>query len=101
MMNSIGRRGATIFGTIPAYMIGYVLIASAQNMYMIVAGRLLTGIGLGLTLCIPTIYIVEICSKENRGTYGVLPNIFCQVGILATYIVGSSFDWRGLALSSK
>lgn len=100
-MNSLGRKGATIFGTIPSYMIGYVLIGSAQNPHMVVAGRLLSGIGLGLTLCIPTVYIVEISSKENRSTLGVLPNIFCQIGILATYTAGSFVDWRGLALASK
>ncbi len=37
------------------------------------------GIGLGLTLCIPAVYIVEISSANHRGVLGVLPNLFCQV----------------------
>jgi hypothetical protein len=39
------------------------------------------GIGLGLTLCIPAVYIVEISSASHRGILGVLPNLFCQGSI--------------------
>ena len=59
-----------------------------------------TGIGLGLTLCIPTVYIVEISSSVHRGILGVLPNFFCQLGILATYIAGHWLDWKLLSFAS-
>jgi hypothetical protein len=43
------------------------------------------GIGLGLTLCIPAVYIVEISSANHRGVLGVLPNLFCQVHFYQTF----------------
>lgn len=96
-MSVLGRRGATLFCTVPAYTVGYLLIGSAANMPMIIAGRFLTGVGLGLTLSIPNVYIVEVTSPEFRGVLGVIPNIFCQVGIFITYVLGHFMDWSQLA----
>jgi hypothetical protein len=42
-MNQLGRRGATLFCTIPAYFIGFVLIGASRNIIMVIAGRFLTG----------------------------------------------------------
>ena len=101
VMDSFGRRGGTLFCTGPAYFIGYLLIGAANNIFMLVIGRFLTGIGLGLTLSIPTVYIVEITSPQYRGVLGVLPNLFCQVGIFGTYIMGQWLDWSWLAFACE
>ena len=42
-MNTFGRRGATLFCTIPAYFLGFILIGASTNIYMVIAGRFLTG----------------------------------------------------------
>jgi len=42
-MNHLGRRGSTLFLTVPAYFSGYILMGSAKNLAMIVVGRFLTG----------------------------------------------------------
>ena len=65
---------------------------------MLIGGRFLTGMGLGLTLTIPNVYLVEVTDPQFRGVLGVLPNLFCQLGIFATYITGQWLDWSQLAL---
>jgi facilitated trehalose transporter len=76
-MASFGRRGATLLCTAPAYLLGYLIMASANSLEQIVIGRFFTGIGLGFTLTVPNVYIVEVTSPEVRGWLGVLPNLFC------------------------
>ena len=39
--------------------------------------------------------------QEYRGVLGVLPNLFCQLGIFITYVVGQWLDWSQLALACK
>ena len=96
-MTKIGRRGATLVFTIPAYALGFLLVGCAGNCTTIIFGRLLTGTGLGLTLSIPTVYVVEISSPEYRGALGVVPNLFCQIGIFCTYVSGAYLVWDWLA----
>ena len=38
-----GRRGATLLCTIPAYFVGFILIGASTNIFMVIAGRFLTG----------------------------------------------------------
>ena len=124
-MSTLGRRGATLLCTVPCYLIGYIVIGMSSNYITLILGRFLTGLGLGMTLTIPNVYIVEVTSpviflffnslsfflnlkstvcfhfQEYRGVLGVLPNLFCQLGIFITYVVGQWLDWSQLALACK
>jgi len=99
LMSMLGRRGSTMFCTIPCYTLGYVLIGCANGYPMIIVGRFLTGMGLGLTLTIPNVYIVEVTDPHFRGVLGVLPNLFVQLGIFITYVMGQWLDWSHLAFT--
>ena len=64
-------------------------------------GRIFTGIGLGVTLSVPMVYLVEIVHPSMVSTLGVVPNLFAQFGILVTYALGISLEWYQLALICK
>ena len=98
LMSTLGRRGATLYCTIPCYTVGYLIVGCSTSYIMLIGGRFLTGMGLGLTLTIPNVYLVEVTDPQFRGVLGVLPNLFCQLGIFATYITGQWLDWSQLAL---
>jgi len=98
-MARLGRRGAALYVMSLAYLLGYLLIGFAVNVEMIILGRVLGGVGLGLTLSITPVYLVEVSSIESRGMLGAIPPIFTQVGLLATYLAGIWLDWKNLALS--
>lgn len=101
LMSTFGRRGATLFCTIPCYMLGYIVIGLAQSYISLIVGRFLTGMGLGMTLTIPNVYIVEVTDPQYRGVLGVLPNLFCQLGIFITYVVGQFLDWSQMAFACR
>ena len=61
-MSTLGRRGATLLCTVPCYLIGYIVIGMSSNYITLILGRFLTGLGLGMTLTIPNVYIVEVTS---------------------------------------
>lgn len=58
--NCIGRKWASIFGSCGALAVGYSLFAGAQYVWMMLLGRFLTGVGLGFSTTISTIYIMEV-----------------------------------------
>merc|ERR1711887_506759 len=99
-MARLGRRGAALYIMSLAYLVGFLLIGAAFSVEMIIIGRFCGGVGLGLTLSITPVYLVEILSLKIRGMLGCIPPLFTQIGLLATYLSGCWMDWRLLALSS-
>jgi hypothetical protein len=39
--------------------------------------------------------------QAHQELLGVIPNMFCQLGILFTYIAGHWLDWQWLAFASE
>ena len=96
-MRHFGCRGATLYATAPTYLVGFLLIGVSSDVRLMVAGRIVSGVGLGLTLSVPTVYIVDVTCHEVRGSLGVAPNLLCQLGIFFTYVVGNMVEWNLLA----
>jgi hypothetical protein len=40
-------------------------------------------------------------TQAHQELLGVIPNLFCQLGILFTYIAGHWLDWQWLAFASE
>lgn len=98
-MQRFGRRGATLTFMAMAYLLGFLFIGAAAYVEMIIAGRFLGGIGLGLTLSITPVYLVEVTGLKIRGMLGVVPPLLTQIGLFATYLAGSWLDWRNLGIA--
>jgi SP family sugar porter-like MFS transporter len=64
------------------------------------AGRIFTGVAIGIaSFAVPT-YIVEVSSPALRGAFGALNQLQITIGILLAYAIGAPTDWRVLALVS-
>ncbi|KAJ9643002.1 hypothetical protein H2201_006397 [Coniosporium apollinis] len=77
----VGRRSTIITGCV-IYIIGVVLQTALNGLGLIVAGRLIAGIGVGFESAIVILYMSEICPKKVRGSL-VAGYQFCiTIGIL-------------------
>ncbi|KAJ6795930.1 plastidic glucose transporter 4 [Iris pallida] len=68
--------------------VGAFLSATAQNVQTMLIGRLLSGIGIGISSAIVPLYISEISPTEIRGALGSVNQLFICIGILAALVAG-------------
>ncbi|KAH8279188.1 hypothetical protein KR026_003382, partial [Drosophila bipectinata] len=92
----LGRKTTIQVIAIP-FILGYLLIAFAQNVAMVLGGRFVTGLCVGIgSLSLP-VYLGETLHPEVRGTLGLLPTALGNIGILVCYVVGTFMNWSQLA----
>ena len=104
LADKFGRR-ATLLLTAVIFVVGAVLCAAAPSAAMLVAGRIIVGLGIGLSSTTVPLYISEISPAKARGWQVSLFQLAITVGILAAYLVDYAFSgsqsWRwmlGLAV---
>ncbi|GAB4832324.1 hypothetical protein Ancab_006338 [Ancistrocladus abbreviatus] len=68
--------------------IGAFLCATAQSVQTMMVGRLLCGIGIGISSALVPLYISEISPTEIRGALGSVNQLFICIGILAALVAG-------------
>nr|CAH7745767.1 unnamed protein product [Callosobruchus chinensis] len=73
--------------TLPLYL-GYVLIVFAQHVYMMHAGRFITGLGAGAFSCCCPVYACEIAPKVIRGRVVGFYFMFVSFGFVYANILG-------------
>merc|ERR1712072_1674067 len=77
----IGRKWTIIAGCI-IYIVGVILQVANEGLGLIVAGRLVAGLGVGFESAIVILYMSEICPKKVRGAL-VAGYQFCiTIGLL-------------------
>ncbi|KAK1423478.1 hypothetical protein QVD17_18781 [Tagetes erecta] len=87
LADHFGRTKTFILDAIPLA-IGAILCATAKNVETMIVGRLLSGIGIGISSAIVPLYISEISPTEIRGTLGSINQLFICIGILAALVAG-------------
>jgi len=81
MAEIIGRKWTVIMGC-AIYIIGVILQTASHGLGLLVAGRLIAGLGVGFESAIVILYMSEICPKKVRGAL-VAGYQFCiTIGLL-------------------
>ncbi|XP_020527765.1 probable polyol transporter 4 isoform X2 [Amborella trichopoda] len=91
--DAIGRKWTMGLAAI-VFQLGVVLMAVAPSFSLLMAGRLLAGIGIGFGGVIALIYIAEISPAASRGALTSIPEILINLGILLGYV--SNYAFSGL-----
>lgn len=94
----IGRR-YTIVLAAATFLVGALLMGFAPSFPLLLAGRIVAGIGVGYSLMIAPLYTAEISPAMKRGFLTSLPEVFIVSGILLGYIV--NFSLSGLPQNIK
>ncbi|CAL4945181.1 unnamed protein product [Urochloa decumbens] len=71
------------------YILGALVTGFAPNFVILIIGRILYGIGIGLAMHGAPLYIAETSPSQIRGTLISLKELFIVLGILIGYLVGS------------
>lgn len=104
LADRFGRR-RTLLATAVIFIAGALLCALAESVFLLVIGRVVVGIGIGLASSTVPVYISEVSPARARGWQVSLFQLAITVGILAAYLVDYAFaaseGWRwmfGLAV---
>uniref|UniRef100_U5EJ99 Facilitated trehalose transporter Tret1 n=1 Tax=Corethrella appendiculata TaxID=1370023 RepID=U5EJ99_9DIPT len=96
LIEYLGRKN-TILATAIPFIISWLLIACAVNVGMVLAGRALSGFCVGVASLSLPVYLGETVQPEVRGTLGLLPTAFGNIGILLCFVAGKYMNWSELA----
>ncbi|NWU98037.1 GTR8 protein, partial [Upupa epops] len=97
LVDKAGRKLSLMLCSVP-YVFGFVVIISAQNVWMLYLGRMLTGLASGITSLVVPVYISETSHPKVRGMLGSCVQLMVVTGILGAYIAGITLQWRWLAV---
>lgn len=89
--DAIGRKWTIGLAAI-VFQIGAVVMTFAPSFAVLMCGRFLAGIGIGLGVMVAPIYIAEISPTVARGTFTSFPEIFINLGILLGYVSNYAFS---------
>ncbi|CAK9261261.1 unnamed protein product [Sphagnum jensenii] len=95
-----GRKSTLLFSG-AFFIIGVILKTSAQNLGMLLVGRIITGFGSGFANQAAPIYLCEIAPLKWRGKFGFFFQISIAFGNLIACVInysnartGNAFGWR-------
>jgi len=97
LLNLIGRKWSML-GLVVPFTIGWGLLIWAQNLAMLIIGRVFIGIAGGAFCVAAPLFIGEIAQKEIRGTLGSYFQLMITIGILFVYAVGAGVGVFWLSL---
>ncbi len=104
LADRLGRRVLMII-TAGIFLVGVLVTAFAPGVAVLIAGRVIVGIGIGVASYLGPLYISEISPAAQRGSLVALNQLLLTLGILISYFVdyglSASGDWRwmfGLAV---
>jgi len=87
LADGVGRREALRVAAVPL-LLGSLLCGFATTASQLLAGRLITGLGLGVTSAVVPLYISEVSPPSHRGVLGSLNQILICAGILLALVAG-------------
>ncbi|KAK2743289.1 hypothetical protein FQN55_007482 [Onygenales sp. PD_40] len=85
--NKWGRKNSIMFACI-WWLVGTAIQAAVTSSGMLIAGRVLNGVTVGITSSQVPVYLAEIAKKEKRGSIIVIQQLAIEWGILFMYFIG-------------
>ncbi len=98
LSDRFGRR-SVIFVTALIFIAGSLVSAAADGVGLLLAGRMLVGLAIGVASMLTPLYLAELAPAESRGAMVSLNQFLVTFGILVSYLVGYLFakqagGWR-------
>lgn len=97
LMEKFGRRNAHYMVCAP-FLLGWILIACANNLALILLGRFFTGLCVGLIGPLGPVFISETTSPQYRGIFLAGISLAIAVGIFVAHLIGTYIHWQWTAV---
>ncbi|XAR48739.1 hypothetical protein NMG60_11031656 [Bertholletia excelsa] len=88
--DAYGRKKATLFADV-VFTLGLVTMAAAPDPYVLILGRLLVGLGVGVASVTAPVYIAEASPSEIRGGLVSTNVLMIAGGQILSYLVNLAF----------
>ncbi|PGH19218.1 hypothetical protein AJ80_04083 [Polytolypa hystricis UAMH7299] len=85
--NKYGRRDSIMFACF-WWIVGTAVQTAVTNTGMLIAGRVLNGVTVGITSSQVPVYLAEIAKKEKRGSIIVIQQLAIEWGIFFMFFIG-------------
>lgn len=93
----IGRKASIVSSSLLAA-IGWLMIAMGHSAVVLIIGRAITGLGIGVQLYNTPSYVNDISHYTSKGFYLSFFNFFIRSGVILVYSLGIILSFRYLAL---
>lgn len=97
----LGRKYALLIAA-ASFCLGAIICTCATGPDMLIAGRLILGVGLGVASYATPLYLSEITPKNIRGAMISAYQLMIALGILVVFLTNTLFsysgNWRGMLL---
>ena len=94
-----GRKKTLLLSTL-FYLAGTLILIFSPTVEMLIIGRFIAGVGLGLSSLITPLYLAEIAPTETRGRIVSLHQWAITIGIFVAYLINMAFaesgNWRAM-----
>lgn len=100
LADKLGRKITIMIGAI-VFLIGGALQTAAQNIAYMMAGRAISGLGIGMMVMIIPVYQAELCHPSIRGRVTALQQFMLGVGALTAAWISYGACIRDLHLKSQ
>ncbi|CAH0731715.1 unnamed protein product, partial [Brenthis ino] len=97
LMEKFGRRNAHYMICAP-FLLGWILIAAANNLALILLGRFFTGLCVGLIGPLGPVFISETSSPQLRGIFLAGISLAIAFGIFVAHLIGTYVHWQWTAI---
>jgi len=87
LSDRIGRRRVILYAAL-LFIVGACLSAVASELTLLIIGRLLVGLAIGVASMLTPLYLAEISPAQDRGAIVSLNQLCITLGILVSYLVG-------------
>lgn len=96
LMERLGRRNAH-YVVCALFLLGWLLLASADGLGALLAGRALTGLCTGLLGPLGPVFLAETAAPRLRALLLAAVSLAIAVGILVAHLLGTFLSWRWTA----
>ncbi len=94
MAKSLGRKRSLLLGSF-IFVVASVMCGVAMSVPVLLAGRLILGVSIGMLSFTAPIYLAEIAPENIRGSMVSFYQLMITIGILVAYLSDLAFSYSG------